>query len=429
MKRRPAVTVLAMLGMVVLQAGCDGSPTDPAANVSLSASPSVHADGSAGLANLGEKIFNDRNLSIGKNQSCASCHDPKFGFTHPDTAVNGHGSVGEGSIAGRFAIRKAPSVAYSTFSPILAFNTEDEAWVGGSFWDGRASGARLGSPAAEQALEPFVGPEEMALPDKACVVYRVAESRYASLYRTAWGNAIFRIAFPPAPAMRSLCATEGSTVPLSAGDRQQVLLEYDHIALSIAAFEGSPKVNKFNSRFDAARTGGPRLTQEERAGLELYVGKAKCQLCHPIDGPRPLMTDFTYDNIGVPANPENPAFLTRGFIDRGLGKILRDEGLRGAQKVPTLRNIDLRPTPFDAKAFMHNGAFKSLEQVVHFYNTRDVLPTCPAGVGPYDPRFGNTCWPAPEVAENVNVDELGDLGLTPVEEAKLVRFLKTLSDR
>ena len=62
---------------------------------------------------------------------------------------------------------------------------------------------------------------------------------------------------------------------------------------------------------------------------------------------------------------------------------------------------------------MHNGYFKSLEDVVHFYNTRDV-----AGVD----------WPAPEYAETVNHDELGDLGLTQEEEDAIVAFLKTLSD-
>ncbi len=81
--------------------------------------------------------------------------------------------------------------------------------------------------------------------------------------------------------------------------------------------------------------------------------------------------------------------------------------------------------PNAPKSFMHNGAFKSLEQVVHFYNTRDVLPACESISAP---RFGENCWPAPEVTENVNTDELGNLGLTPDEEAAVVAYLKTLSD-
>jgi len=75
-----------------------------------------------------------------------------------------------------------------------------------------------------------------------------------------------------------------------------------------------------------------------------------------------------------------------------------------------------------------NMYFKSLEGIVHFYNTRDVLPACP---GDYteEQALAAGCWPAPEVPENVNTAELGNLGLTPDEEAAIVAFLKTLSDR
>ena len=93
-------------------------------------------------------------------------------------------------------------------------------------------------------------------------------------------------------------------------------------------------------------------------------------------------------------------------------------------KVPTLRNVDKRPYPGFVKAFGHNGYFKSLEEIVHFYNTRDVLPTCAHG----SPGEKVTCWPAPEYPWNVNTAELGNLGLSPAEEAAIVEFLKTLSD-
>ena len=99
----------------------------------------------------------------------------------------------------------------------------------------------------------------------------------------------------------------------------------------------------------------------------------------------------------------------------------------GKHKVPTLRNVGLRPSEDFVKAYGHNGYFKSLEGIVHFYNTRDVLPECPGAYTEAE-ALAADCWPAPEVAENVNMDELGDLGLTAEEEAYIVAFLKTLSD-
>ena len=93
--------------------------------------------------------------------------------------------------------------------------------------------------------------------------------------------------------------------------------------------------------------------------------------------------------------------------------------------------MDQRPGPDFVKAYGHNGYFKSLEGIVHFYNTRDVKPSCESmGIdnATESVALDNDCWPAPEVADNVNTDELGDLGLTAEEEAAIVAFLKTLSD-
>ncbi len=111
-------------------------------------------------------------------------------------------------------------------------------------------------------------------------------------------------------------------------------------------------------------------------------------------------------------------------MDKGLGGFLEGTGTEkyakyaeanyGKHKVPTLRNVDLRPWEDFTKAFMHNGFFKTLEDVVHFYNTRDLV---------------EEAWPPPEIEVNVNTEELGDLSLTPEEEAAIVLFMKTLSDR
>lgn len=121
---------------------------------------------------LGKSIFFDQNLSIGQNQSCASCHGPEVGWTGPISIINAEGSVYEGSILGRFGERKPPSAAYATLSPIFHMDKHG-LFVGGNFWDGRATGEKIGNPAADQAQGPFLNPVEQALPDSACVVYRV----------------------------------------------------------------------------------------------------------------------------------------------------------------------------------------------------------------------------------------------------------------
>jgi cytochrome c peroxidase len=425
--RRSPLPLRLSLAAVLLLAACDRAPTEapataPPPAVLLDRAPDRPVNAHL-LASVGDKIFNDENLSLKQNQSCASCHDPAWGFTSPNPAINLTGSVMFGSVRNRFGTRKPPSAAYATQSPVM-FTDEEGTVVGGNFWDGRATGRRLGSPSAEQALFPFVNPVEQALPDVACVVYRIAQSRYAELYQAAWGKSIGSIPWPE--KTDQLCRQENVTVPLSPDARKQVLTEYDRVGQSIAEYEASPEVNQFSSKYDAYLAGKATLTSLEREGLTLFEGKAGCAGCHPSAGKEALFTDYTFDNIGVPANPLNPALLGNpSFKDLGLGGFLGDAGLHGAQKVPTLRNLDKRGFAFGPKSYMHNGAFKTLEQVVHFYNTRDVLPNCKAVKLPL-PSIN--CWPTPEVSDNVNVDELGNLGLTPGEERAVVAYLKTLTD-
>ena len=107
-----------------------------------------------------------------------------------------------------------------------------------------------------------------------------------------------------------------------------------------------------------------KLTAMERKGRALFRGKAKCERCHPSKGMAPLFTDFTYDNLGVPRNPENPFYgelafnpLGADWVDLGLGGFLetRPEYAdlarenNGKQKVPTLRNLDKRPDPCSSR--------------------------------------------------------------------------------
>jgi cytochrome c peroxidase len=369
---------------------------------------------------LGRLIFFDTRLSGGAiPQACAACHDPNAGWTGPLSAINEHGAVYEGSVPGRFGNRKPPSSAYATLSPIFHFETDDQLFEGGNFWDGRATGERLGNPAADQALGPFLNPVEQALTSGADVVRLICDGPYASVFTEVWGA--------------------GACEP---GNEAQ---SYERVGLSIAAFEGSVESNAFTSKFDAYRAHSVKLTPEEHLGFALFVGKAKCGGCHVTGderGGRALFTDFTFDNIGTPKNPENPWYGMSEFNpqganwrDPGLGGFLatRPEFLAFAQenmgkhKVPTLRNVDLRPWPGFVKAYTHNGYFKSLESLVHFYNTRDVLPTCPGDYTEAQALVAN-CWPLPEIAANVNLKELGDLRLSAREELAIVAFLRALSD-
>jgi len=373
---------------------------------------------------LGKEIFFDK-ISSPDKMSCADCHGPSVGFTGPTAGINAHGTVYRGAVPQRFGNRKPPSAAYATLSPIFYYDADEGLFEGGNFWDGRATGEHLGNPAADQALGPFLNPVEQNNASKEAVLKQIAEAKYAGLWEEVWGEQI------------------------SWDTSEDVDENYERVGLAIAAYESSSEVNQFSSKFDAYLEGKAKLNEKELFGLELFNGKAMCFACHPstIDDDHepisPLFTDFTFDNLGVPKNPENPFYemdevylgdgspinpMGADWVDYGLGGFLAghsnpdwqamaDENM-GKHKVPTLRNVGKANGNGFPKAYMHNGVFKSLEEVVHFYNTRDV-----DGAG-----WNGVPWADPEVPENVNTDELGNLGLTDEEEDALVAFLETLSD-
>jgi len=136
----------------------------------------------------------------------------------------------------------------------------------------------------------------------------------------------------------------------------------------------------------------------------------------------PLFTDFTYDNIGLPRNAAMPDDPDRGLGGRAdIAAMDPDGNELGKHKVMTLRNIALTPP------YGHNGVLVSLKQVVHFYNTRDTLGELSTD-NTDTINFGITGWPRPEIQQNVNADELGDLKLTSDEEEAIVAFMETLTD-
>jgi cytochrome c peroxidase len=405
--------------------------------------PALAADLSP-LETLGKSIFFDTNLSANGNQACASCHDPDAGFTSPFAEFNAAGGVVEGSVEGRFGNRKPPSAAYAAFSPVLhhILDEGDVTIVGGAFLDGRATGSKLGTPTADQAQGPFLNPMEMGLPHAACVVAKVLDpadpAQYAVKLTDVWGE---EIAVDIPAAITEQCGNPDAKITVEDPDLDARINDaFDKIALSLAAFETSAEVNPFSSRFDAWVAGTGTLSEQELRGLDLFKAedKGNCAACHVLAptgrSPHAIFTDWTFDNLGVPRNRDNPQGAD--YVDPGLGGYLKADpvyaaladGVMGAQQVPTLRNLDKRVSQDEPKAYMHNGYFKTIEGVVRFYNTRDVLPRCADPLASEAEALAQKCWPAPEIEATMNKDELGDLKLTAVEEADLVVFLRTLDD-
>ena len=169
---------------------------------------------------LGKLLLYDKQLSVNRNEACAFCHMPETGFTGPVSELNRTTGSYPGSVRTRFSNRKPQSHAYAPLSPVLHYNPGQGDLVGGNFWDMRATGRRLGNPAAEQAEGPPTNPVEMGLPDIACAVYRASQRPYRAMFESVWGLQAFAIAWPS--DVEQVCARPG---PPPAGDPMPVHLE------------------------------------------------------------------------------------------------------------------------------------------------------------------------------------------------------------
>ena len=158
---------------------------------------------------LGKLMLFDKELSVNRNEACAFCHMPETGFTGPISELNKTTGSYPGSVRTRFSNRKPQTHSYAPLSPVLHYNEQQGDLVGGNFWDMRATGRRLGNPAAEQAQGPPTNPVEMGLPDIACAVYRASQRPYRGLFEAVWGAQTFAInwlRFWPIQARRSMRA-------------------------------------------------------------------------------------------------------------------------------------------------------------------------------------------------------------------------------
>lgn len=344
---------------------------------------------------LGEQLFNDISLSKDGTQACASCHDAKHAFM--DSRINETsadattpGAVSKGQDASSLGDINVPAITYAAFIPAFHFDAQTDTFKGGLFLNGREASL------ADQAKQPFLNPVEMQT-SKYAVVEKV-KSNYAQLMKDIYGSEVF----------------------------SDVDTAFNAVADSIAAFERTPAFASFDSKFDKVLREKAEFSREEAHGLDLFIdeNKGNCAACHPLISVvdkrkmRSLFTDYSYDNLGVPANTKarKSNNMPDGFIDNALydNPAVDNAELKGAYRVPSLRNVAV------SAPYMHNGVFNELTTVLHFYNSRDVA-------GAVNPETSQR-WQPGEVESTKNKEELGDLGLSEQEIAALVAFLKTLTD-
>lgn len=385
--------------------GGGGGDSTSAADAQQQAAAAAAATAQVAMQSLGQAIFNDPNLSTPPGTSCASCHQSASGFSSLNGSATG---VARGSLPASQGLRTPSQAAYSARIPAFGFVTSPQGnlvAVGGQFWDGRAD------TLAQQALLPLLNPLEMNNADVATVVSKIAAAPYASQFTSVFG-------------------------PAALSRPSQAFLQ---IGQALQALEVSPAFNAFTSKYDAVIQGKATFTAAEQNGMALFQnprnGCAGCHRMNPASAdPRDsLFTNHTYVVEGIPRNPQIARNADATFFDLGLCGPERAvpgvpagvnaSDLCGAFQVPSLRNAGLR------KAFMHNGFFNNLSDVVAFYSTRNSNP--------------QRWYGASGIANDLPVQYLANLEvrrapfnrpanagplLTAVQVSDMVAFMNTLSD-
>jgi cytochrome c peroxidase len=321
--------------------------------------PTLQGTGQRANQLLGKLMNFDENISPFKNRACGFCHMPYAGFSGPIPSVNLTMVAYPGSVEFRAGKRTAQRYTYAPFFPILNYNETQGLFFGGNFWDSRATGYLLGSPDAEQAQHPPVDTQEHALPDTACIAFRLTTAGYRPLFETVWGAGSLNITFPAnteqicdTPGGASIFGGSATPIPLTPEDRTKANNVFDHWGNSLDQYEASPDVSAFSSKFDAFLSPIASihytLTADEMAGFELFNGKGNCNSCH-VDGrgttsPRfqpdhsaaasvtPVFTCFGSANEGLPLNPRDAIYYQNkpdffGFTPNPDGFAFRDLGM------------------------------------------------------------------------------------------------------
>jgi cytochrome c peroxidase len=388
------------------------------------------------LAQLGKQIFFDTSLSASGQQSCASCHSPDHAYGPPNALAVQLG----GPHLTDAGVRPPPSLAYLYRQPSFSIGPDPSetdtptplgqlaagargqgpaskvagaapttpAMVpqGGMFWDGRSNTLQM------QASGPMLNPVEMANTNLPEVARKLAQAKYAPMFKPLFGAQILN--------QPELLVAEA----MSAVSRYQI---------------EDVSFHRFDSKYDAWLEGHARLSPAELRGLRLFNDrdKANCAGCHlsapGLDGLPPLFTDTQYEALGVPRNRAIPANRDPNWFDMGLCGPFRTDLASQTQYcgmflTPTLRNAA------DRQVFFHNGRYHTIEQVLDFYNNRD---RDPGRVYPKDASGAVRRYDDLPAADQANIDRTdapfnrkpGDApAMSQADIRDLIAFLKTLSD-
>jgi cytochrome c peroxidase len=306
---------------------------------------------------LGKKLYFDARLSSDGSIACASCHAPQSAFVDP------RGTKTSGGVGGQLGTRNAPTTLNALF-------------LSEQFWDGRAATLE------EQALQPFINPIEMGIPDHAALVEQLsALDEYGPLFEAAFGSS-----------------------EVTAARIGQALATFERTLVALNA-----PIDRYLAGDEAA------IPEAAKRGWELFNGKARCNTCHGWVEAFPLFTDELYHNIGIgvksvdfesvaarAAHAKTPeeidALALQNAEASELGRYLVTRELKdmGAFKTPQLRNVAL------TAPYMHDGSEATLLDVVAFYDKGgENNPYLDGGIRP--------------------------LGLTDQEKADLVELMKTFT--
>jgi cytochrome c peroxidase len=264
--------------------------------------------------NLGKMLFFDRRLSGDGTMNCATCHDPENGFADALPISLSYPTTRNW--------RNSPGLVNVAYRKTL-------------FHDGRATSLE------EQALFPMMSPFEMNRNLDYLEEVLKTVPAYVEAFQAVFGGEITR----------------------------------QRVAMAIAAFERT--LLSRDTPLDRHLRGEPgALSSRQRAGLDLFLGKAGCAMCH--NGPN--LTDERFHNLGVPEDPkaqEDPRVLaTARFVgkvsgfpdyrtlreDPGRFLVTKDPADWKAFATPSLREVAA------TAPYMHNGALRTLEEVIEFYD-------------------------------------------------------------